>query len=428
MNQKHLPFILLAAITLCSVAVGCGSDDPEVPPVTPVIPDTDTIVNPVDTTTVDTDTIVIPVDSTVYIKWSGTTATVELDESLADQITYQVTGGDVVVTNTNETDEFQFDLSGATTNGSFTYNGTYKTTIQLRGLDLTSATGGAIDIQCGKRVKLVLTEGTVNKLADAPDGEQKAALNCQGHLEVSGSGELDIEGNARHALRSKEYLQLKSSTGKINIAKAASDGIHVGEYFLMNGGEVTISNVSSDGLQVETDATSEEELNGQFIMNGGIINVTLDAVDAKAIRLDADETNTAIVPHMQILGGNVTVAITSTALGSRGLDSDGNITIGSSSTEPTIDVTVAAGTYTDTSTSEEDRATGIKAELTLTIAGGTTTVAATGEKSRGVRATTLTATGGQLTVTNTGTKSQGIKLDNVFRPGQGGTVNGSFKY
>ena len=189
----------------------------------------------------------------------------------------------------------------------------------------------------------------------------------------------------------------------------------------------SLNNIGADGIQVETDADSDESLNGQFIMNGGSINLAVTAQDTKGIRLDAAENNTSIVPQMLINSGSITVNLTSTALGSKAIASDGNLTIGTSTTSPTINVTVAAGTYTDPSTDEENRATGLKAENTLTIAGGTTTVAATGQKSRGVRATTLVATGGSLTVTNT-SNSQGIKLDNTFVSGQGGTVSGNFKY
>lgn len=423
MRHKHFPFLLLAVILTASIVAGCGDDDNTPKPVTPV--DTTTV----DTTSVDTDTIVIPVDSTVYIKWTDDGATVEVAEALSEQITYEVNGGNVVVTNANTTDEFQFVLSGTSSDGSFTYNGEFKTTFQFDGLELTSATGGAVDIQCGKRIKLNIADGTTNTLADATEGTQKAAFNCQGHLEVSGGGTLNIAGNYRHALRTKEYLQLKSTTGAINITAAAADGIHCGEFFQMGGGAVTISGVSADGIQVETDSGSEEELNGQFLMTGGSINLTMTAQDTKGIRVDADTLN-SIVPEMKLLDGTITVNLTATALGSKAIASDGNITIGSATTEPTVKVTVAAGVFTETvnGAEEENRATGIKADKTLTIAGGATTVSATGKKSRGVRAATLTATGGTLTVTNTGSKSQGIKLDNTFVSGQGGTVSGSFKY
>lgn len=426
MQRKHFPFLILAVMLTASIAAGCGEDDPETP--TPVTPDDTIEVDTTDTVSVDTDTVVIPVDSTVYIKWTASGATVEVAEALSDQITYEVNAGNVTLTNANVTDEFQFVLSGSSDDGSFTYNGEYKATFQLEGLSLTSTTGGAVDIQCGKRIKLILAEGTTNALADASSGEQKAAFNCQGHLEVSGSGTLDIAGNARHALRTKEYLQLKSSTGAINITTAAADGIHCGEFFQMNGGALTLSGIDADGIQVETDAASEEELNGQFIMNGGSIVLTMTAQDTKGIRLDAIDTIPDIVPHMQILGGTITVNLTETALGAKAIASDGNLTIGSDTTSPTVNVTVAAGVYTDPDTDEENRATGIKADQTLTIAGGATTVSATGAKARGVRAATLVATGGSLTVTNTGKKSQGIKLDNTFVSGQGGTVSGSFKY
>lgn len=374
------------------------------------------------TAAIDSITVVCP----VVITWSGTTVDVEIPDNV-EGVTATVSGGNVVITNANTSTEQEFILRGSSAAGSLTYNGTYKCKFHLDGVNLTSTAGAALDIQCGKRIDLIIEDGTVNSLTDAAGGTHKAALNCQGHLEVSGGGSLTIAGKTNHALRAKEYLLLKKSVGSITITSAAADGIHCGEYFQMNGGDITISGTAADGLQVETDATSTEDLNGQFIMNGGSIDLTLASVDSKGIRLDADATDASIVPHMQLLDGTVTVNLAATALGSKAIASDGNLTIGSTATSPTVGITVDAGVYVDTA-GEENRATGLKADQTLTIAGGATTVSATGDKSRGVRATTLTATGGSLTVTNTGTKSQGIKLDNVFRPGEGGTVSGNFKY
>lgn len=377
------------------------------------------------TAAIDSITIVYP----ITIRWSGETASVDIPESV-EGVTATVTGGDVVITNTNVDTEQEFILSGTSTTGSLTYNGEFKCKFHLAGLDLTSTSGAAIDIQCGKRIDLILQDGTTNTLADAASGTQKAAFNCQGHMEISGGGMLSIAGNTNHALRCNEYLLLKKSVGAINITKAVADGIHCGEFFQMNGGQISISGMASDGLQVETDATSDEPLNGQFIMNGGSINVTMTAQDTKGIRLDAAETSTDIVPNMYLYGGSISVDLTASANGSKAIASDGNMTIGNAgtTTSPVITVNVAAGTFTDPDTDEENRATGLKADYTLTIAGGNSTISATGVKSRGVRAATLTATGGTLTVTNTGSKSQGIKLDNTFIAGQGGTVIGSFKY
>ena len=375
------------------------------------------------TAEIDSITVVYP----VVIKWDGIDATVDIPET-AEGVTATVEGGNVVINNVCNDIEHEFILQGACDDGSFTYNGTYKTKFHLNGLNLTSTTGAAIDIQCGKRIDLILADGTDNSLTDCAGGMQRAALNCQGHLEIAGGGTLTITGQTNHALRAKEYLLLKKNLGSITIAKAAADGIHCGEFFSMNGGSLNISGTAGDGLQVETDAASDEVQNGQFILNGGTIDLTLSSVDSKGIRLDADPLDTSIVPEMYLNDGTVTVNLAATALGSKAIASDGNLTIGTASTSPDINVTVAAGVYVDPETDEENRATGLKADLTLTIAGGATTVAATGAKARGVRAATLTATGGSLTVTNTGAKSQGIKLDNMFVPGQGGTVSGTFKY
>ena len=351
------------------------------------------------TAAIDSITIVNP----VTIRWSGQTASVDIPESV-EGVTATVTGGDVVITNTNMDTEQEFILTGTGTAGSLTYNGEFKCKFHLAGLDLTSTTGAALDIQCGKRIDLIVEDATTNTLADAAGGTQKAALNCQGHMEISGSGTLNIAGNANHALRSNEYLLLKKSAGAINITKAQADGIHCGEFFQMNGGQITISGTVADGLQVETDASSDEELNGQFIMNDGSIDVTMTAEDTKGIRLDADETNPAIIPQMYIIGGTVNVNVTTTSLGSKAIDSDGDITIGSATTSPIVSLTVAAKRYKD-SEGETSRATGLKAERDIVIAGGTTTIKASGSKSRGVKAASLTATGGTLTIAATGSDS-----------------------
>lgn len=369
---------------------------------------------------IDSITVVNP----ITVAWSGTTANVTIPAAVRG-VTYTVNGGNVVINNTNAWEELEFVLSGTSTAGSLTYNGAYKCKFTLNGLNLTSTKGAAIDIQCGKRIDLILADGTTNSLTDAANGTQKAAFNCQGHMEVSGSGSLTIAGKTAHGLRTKEYLFLKKSTGSIKVTAAAGDGIHCGEFYQQNGGEVSISGTTKDGLQVETEDNSDEEQNGQFILNDGSITVRVESEDVKGIRLDAAETNTSIVPEMSILGGTVTVVVAADADGSKGIASDGNLTIGNGKDDtPVVNVSVAAGEYTDTDSDDGSRATGIKADKTLHIAGGVTTVTCTNKKSRGVRAATLRATAGTLTVESTG---QGIKLDNTF-VNEGGTVNGKFKY
>ena len=249
----------------------------------------------------------------ITVTWDGAQANVEKGNVLG--VDCSVEGADVVITSTNIHNELEFVLQGASTNGSLTYNGTYKCKFYLNGLSLTSQKGAALDILCGKRIDLILNEGTDNVLADAPNGTQKAAFYCKGHLEVEGGGSLTVTGKARHGICTKEYLEIKKSTGSITVNGAESDGIHVGQYFLMKGGTVTVSGQKGDGIQTEIltlddDVTPnpDKEFNGQIFIRGGNINVTVAADDKKGIK-SADK--------MTVNGGTFTIV--ASGKGSKGI-------------------------------------------------------------------------------------------------------------
>lgn len=233
---------------------------------------------------------------TLFVSYLGDEATVT--PAGVAGITATIEGAAVNIVNTNTDREMCFVLSGRSEAGSFTYDGDYKATIRLSGLSLKSTTGAALHVKCGKRTALELQEGTVNTLEDATDDlGQKAALYCKGHLEVSGSGSLSVKGNVRHGINTKEYLLVKKTTGSITVNGAAGDGIHVGQYFQMNGGSVTIGGTKGDGIQAEANLDGEER-DGQLILKGGVLDVELTARDAAALKSDS---------LMTIDGGNVTI-------------------------------------------------------------------------------------------------------------------------
>ena len=381
---------------------------------------------------IDSLTIVQP----VTVTWIGSNAIVNIPDNV-EGVTASVSGGDVIINNTNTWSEQEFILSGSSSTGSLTYNGSYKVKFHLNGVNITSTTGAALDIQCGKRIDIIVEDGTTNTLTDYASGSQKAAFNCQGHLEFSGAGSLTIKGNAKHALRAKEYILLKKSFGSLTVASAASDGIHCGEYFQMNGGTVKVSDTAGDGIQVETATTSDEVQNGMFIVNGGSIEVSVTAQDVKGIRLDADSANTATVPLMQLLDGSITVELASTAISSKGIATDGHLTIGSSSSSPVVGVSVLASASNKTG-----RATGIKVGKSdddddyngtgyFTISSGTTNVNVNANYGRGINTNYLISNGGSLTVTASGTSVQYIKLggsSSVYYKNNGGTVTPTDKF
>ncbi len=292
----------------------------------------------------------------VYVTWNGTDApTVKCS---APGVTVALNEGNVTLTNTNTDTEYTYVLAGESTAGSLTLVAEYKSTIKLNGVNLKSNLEEALNIKCGKRINLELVDGTTNTLEDAiEDNGQKGALYCKGHLEVSGAGTLNLTGNIKHGLSTKEYLQIKKTAGTINVVKAANDGIHAGQYFKMNGGEVNISGVGGDGIQAEITDDATDEDNGQLVIKGGTLKITTTGNDVAALKSDS---------LMTINDGTLT--LTCSGNGSKGMKSDTDIKVNGG----TLNITNGGGLYEDT---EEDDPSGedqksYKVYVTVPTSGG----------------------------------------------------------
>lgn len=337
-------------------------------------------------------------DSLVVITYSGSTATVNIPEEMEGVTCESGTSAHVVLTSTNTTKELYYAIEGSSTNGSLTINGTYKLSVMLNGVNLTSNQGSAINIQCGKRINLIMKDGSTNTLADYAAGEQKACLYTKGHFEIEGNGTLNVTGNANHAIASKEYLQIKKSVKAINIKKAANDAIHVGQFFQMNGGEVTIDeNTMNDGIQVEYETddndqiVADEENTGSVIIKAGTINITVNsAEDAKGVKAEGDVT---------ISGGTINIEAKSN--GSRGIQADGNMTIGEESGTTTITIAATGKKCTVPEDSEDPhKCWGIKVDGELTINAGTVTVSKDELTTKnGIKCGSYTKNGGTVKAT-----------------------------
>lgn len=240
------------------------------------------------------------------VNYSGNTATI-VNPYFLQGVSVSVSGANVVVTNENTDTELTFSLTGETDNGSFTYNASHKSTIVLDSVSITNPNGPAIDLQCGKRVALELKKGTVNTLVDGSGGDWKAALYCKGHLEIDKAGTLNVTGNSKHAISAKEYIQLKKSSGVINVLGAKGDGIHCQQYFLAGGFEVNIKNVDGDGIQSELSGDEEYEEDypdGSMWIKDGTFNIFCASEDTKCLKADGS---------MNLVGGNIALSHTGKA-------------------------------------------------------------------------------------------------------------------
>lgn len=308
----------------------------------------------------------------VVVRYEGAKATVTIPDEV-EGLMAEVDGAHVKLMCVNAVDELEYVLEGASSNGSLTYTGSYKCKFYLNGLDLTSARGAALDIQCGKRIDLILFEGTDNVLTDCAGGTQKAALYCKGHMEVKGGGTLTVTGRTKHGIASKEYFLVKKSVGRITVAGAASDGIHCGQYFQMNGGEVEIRNVLGDGIQAEELLDPTKELDGQMIIQGGVLAIGVPGDDVKGLKCDMDLT---------ITGGRIDIDVTGN--GSKGISTNASMTV-SEESEPTDITVLARGTSLPDPAGGTTKCVGIKVDYNLTVSGGRITVKPTGKDARGIK-------------------------------------------
>ena len=327
------------------------------------------------------DSITVQADATpwsdyVEVNYDGAVASVVMPGSLAAYLETIVNGADVeIVASEDLAEEITYRLGGTSTDGSFTQNGSYKMTMILCGLNLNSTSGAAIDIENGKRIKVELAEGTVNTLSDAVGGAQKACFFVKGHPEFSGAGTLNITGNAKHAFASNEYTELKSSFGTLNILAAASDGMHVDQYFKMNGGNVSISGVAGDGIDCSATNDATDENNGQVLLLGGTLTIDTGASDdVKGIKVETDMTITG-----------ATVTINGTGDGVKGIKVGGNLTISQANDGAATAVTITeSGTTYHKDQADESKTRGIKVDGNFTFDGGTLTVSTPGKKAKNV--------------------------------------------
>ena len=280
-------------------------------------------------------------DGTIGVSYNGSTAEVTVAGNVAQYVTPTISGAHVSIAQSDDlAEEITYTLSGTSTDGEFYMSGSYKATIELKGLTLTNATpvysGAAIHIQNGKRIKVKPITGTTSTLVDAAGGSQKGCLYIKGHAEFAQKGTLNVVGNAKHGIKTDEYFTIKNAT--INVTSAVGDGISCAEYFLMESGTINISGTGDDGIQcdISGDASTgettdhEDEDSGNVYIEGGTINITVTADAAKGIKAEGD---------IKISGGDITVKTSGGGLW------DSTMVV-SGASQPTLKsgVTVSSGT------------------------------------------------------------------------------------
>lgn len=379
-------------------------------------------------------------DNTVAIAYRGTEATVTVAGNIAPYVEAKIDGADVKITQSADVSdtlcgEITYTLCGESPNGSLKLEGDYKATLILNELQLTSLTTAPINIDCGKRIAVKLTEGTANSLADAPGGSHKGVLVCKGHLEFKQKGALTIAARTAHGIAAKEYVELKNST--ITIAEAVKDGINCAQYFAMESGALTIASSGDDGIQVDYKDTENREADdtGSITVKNGTLTILTTAPSAKSLKAEGDITINGGTLALEVRGngtwdgsnlktkasaclgadGNVainggTLNLTATGSGGKGISCDGALQIaaGTLGIRTTGGLLVySSGTLNHNYTGNTDRIAtdlksspkGIKADGDVTILGGDIAISTTGNGAEGIESKAkLTVSGGTVSI------------------------------
>lgn len=428
-------------------------------------------------------------DNEVNVVYSGDAALVYVAGNIARYVTATVSGAHVSMTqsaditndliNDGTFSEITYNLSGTSTDGSLTLDGSAKCTVAVNGLELTNPNGAPINITNGKRVDFSVKKGSTNTLKDGTASTAKACLYCKGHLELKGKGVLNVYayGSAAHGIKSGDYLEMKNCT--VNILAATKDGVSCNEYFLMESGELNISGTGDDGIQCDLDGTTstgeltdhEDEDTGNIYLEGGTISIAVTADAAKGIKASGDmrisETDsTPLTVNITTSGGGVwdtdkvktksasclsadgnmtisggTLTLTSTGAGGKGINADGNLTVnGGTTTIKTSGNAVGAssnGTLTVITSSQQlDRydsdykssPKGIKVDGTIIVNDGIINVTTSGAGGEGIESkTSITFNGGQTYVSSS---DDGINASyNTTTGGSGDmTINDGYIY
>lgn len=293
---------------------------------------------------------------TLSIVYDGNTAT--CDKTI-DNVTVSIDGADVTITALTD-QKIIYTISGTTTDGSLKIYSSKKFQLVLNGVNITNPTAAAINIQCKKRIFVVVADGTTNTLTDGTsytdvtdDEDMKACFFSEGQLCFSGSGRLNVYGNCKAGIRSDDYVMIRPNTN-IYVKTTAGNGIKGNDALLIYGGVINVETSALGAKALSTD--------GYMVVSGGR---TTAITTGNATLEDNELTGSAGIKVDSILtinGGEL--YIKSTGNGGKGISVDQETSI----TGGTIGIITTGKTYTYGS--DDSKAKGLKSDGDLTISGG----------------------------------------------------------
>lgn len=317
---------------------------------------------------------------------------------------------------------------------------TDKPRLVLDGLTLHNENGPAIYVKSADKVFITLADGSENTLSDGEsysltDGDTviDAALFSRDDLAINGGGTLNINGNCKHAVISKDDLVAVGATLRLdakNVALGGKDCVKLSDVRLT-------ASAGTDGIRSDN---IEDPTRGFVLIENSTLNITSgnDGIQAETLlKIDGCETditcgggsvNASYTDRNEFFGGwgfggyeeNESDTTESAKALKSSLDavlSGGNHFLDSADDciHSNGTITISGGEFTLSSGDD-----GIHADDTLSISGGTITV---NKSYEGLEATNINVSGGQikLKATDDGINAAGGNDQSAMggRPGQG---------
>ena len=205
-------------------------------------------------------------------------------------------------------------VSGNLTDGSITVTTSENDKVQivLNGVKIACSSGPAIDVQSADKCFITLAEGTQNGLSDGSvftSEDANACIYATCDLTINGSGSLDVSGNYRHGVFSKDDLVVYG--GSINVS-AVEDGLNGKDSVKIGAGNISIDS-GTDGVKSSKSTNPEK---GFVYVSGGSLSI------------DAEDDGIQAKTYLCIAGGSIEIDAADDALHS---DLEGALNGGSTS-------------------------------------------------------------------------------------------------
>lgn len=248
------------------------------------------------------------------VEGAGQTITLSDAGSTSSDSSVSINGSIVTITKPGS-----YIVTGSLSNGQLVVNSAEDGTVELvlSGVELTNASGSAIQVLNAQDVLITLADGTNNKITDganyavtgSDEDQPNAALYSSSDLVIAGTGALVLTGNFNDGITSKDGLIIQNGNITVN---AVDDGIRGKDFVVISSGTIQ---VTSGGDGVKSDNAEDAE-KGYVLVEDGTVTITSagDAISAETDVLIKDGNFTLVSGG----GSSATIAEDVSAKGIKG--------------------------------------------------------------------------------------------------------------